>query len=390
MTIVPLVTAGLYGQTAINGGRAIQGSWDASGAAWTKPAKTGTTLPAACAAGEQFFKTDAAPGQNVYLCTAPNTWTAPSTASGMSVGLAMPAEFTVASSPLTSTGTLSVSKAAQGSNTVFAGPAGGPAAAPEFRRLQAADLPGGFDPLDADTLVLDEEFVPNSSNVNGGSIGALGWGAYALNGGTVSATSMNPDAAYPYYGFIRLNSGTVTSANGTGGELTLTQAYLLPTISSVSATWDAVWVFGTYDSVSDIRIKVGFADVNAYSPATGSVAVRYDACGGGSNCGGRTPDVHFMFETCSNGTNCTMQDTGITPEPNARYRLNLSWNGTAVSGTFQKIGGPAYTLSAQSANLPPASSRFEPVFLVMNANNVAVSKSILLDKFAIRVRGLGR
>jgi hypothetical protein len=73
---LPLVLAGgLYGQTTVNGGRAITGKWDASGAATTKPAKTGTTLPATCAVGEQFFNTSAAPGVNLYACTATNTWT---------------------------------------------------------------------------------------------------------------------------------------------------------------------------------------------------------------------------------------------------------------------------------------------------------------------------
>jgi hypothetical protein len=35
----------------------------------------GTTLPATCNAGETFFDTDAAAGQNWYGCTATNTWT---------------------------------------------------------------------------------------------------------------------------------------------------------------------------------------------------------------------------------------------------------------------------------------------------------------------------
>jgi len=48
---------------------------DFSGAASTKPSKTGTLLPAACSIGETFLKTDAQPGQNLYACTAANTWT---------------------------------------------------------------------------------------------------------------------------------------------------------------------------------------------------------------------------------------------------------------------------------------------------------------------------
>lgn len=63
------------GQTAINGGRYITGTWDASSASSTRPAKAGTTLPGSCAVGELFFRTDAAAGQNLYFCTATGIWT---------------------------------------------------------------------------------------------------------------------------------------------------------------------------------------------------------------------------------------------------------------------------------------------------------------------------
>jgi hypothetical protein len=48
---------------------------DFSNAGSTKPSKTGTVLPAACAVGETFLKTDAIPGANLYVCTAANVWT---------------------------------------------------------------------------------------------------------------------------------------------------------------------------------------------------------------------------------------------------------------------------------------------------------------------------
>ena len=49
-------------------------SIDFSNALSTRPFKTGTTLPATCAVGEAFFKTDAAAGQNWFGCTSTNTW----------------------------------------------------------------------------------------------------------------------------------------------------------------------------------------------------------------------------------------------------------------------------------------------------------------------------
>ena len=48
---------------------------DFTGSASTAPMKSGTALPAACSVGQAFFKTDATAGQNIYLCTATNTWT---------------------------------------------------------------------------------------------------------------------------------------------------------------------------------------------------------------------------------------------------------------------------------------------------------------------------
>jgi hypothetical protein len=62
------------GQMVINGNRAITGSWDASAATATKPVSAGTALPATCTTGGMFFKTDAAAGRNLYVCTAANTW----------------------------------------------------------------------------------------------------------------------------------------------------------------------------------------------------------------------------------------------------------------------------------------------------------------------------
>jgi hypothetical protein len=60
---------------------------DFSGAVATKPFRVGTALPAICNVGEAFFKSDAAPGSNLYTCTATNTWTVQSGAGG---GAALP------------------------------------------------------------------------------------------------------------------------------------------------------------------------------------------------------------------------------------------------------------------------------------------------------------
>jgi len=75
LAICILSAPALLAQSTVTGSRTVQGSWDASGAAATKPAKAGAALPATCGAGEFFFNTAATSGQNIYLCNPANTWT---------------------------------------------------------------------------------------------------------------------------------------------------------------------------------------------------------------------------------------------------------------------------------------------------------------------------
>lgn len=68
-------------------------------------------------------------------------WSNVGTGTVTSVGLSMPAIFSVAGTPVTTSGTLAVTLATQLANLVWAGPNTGSAAAPSFRTLVAADLP---------------------------------------------------------------------------------------------------------------------------------------------------------------------------------------------------------------------------------------------------------
>lgn len=75
MTVLLLLAAnGSMAQTRVDLGRQ-GGNVDFSAAPATRPAKTGTVLPATCEAGEIFFKLNAAPGRNLYGCSAANQWT---------------------------------------------------------------------------------------------------------------------------------------------------------------------------------------------------------------------------------------------------------------------------------------------------------------------------
>ncbi len=139
---------------------ATEGFYFYDGATWVRLA---TSANAAYTAGtgvsiSSNVITNTAPDQTVSLTggtgisvsgTYPSfTVTNSSPSSGgtvTSVGLSLPSVFSVTNSPITGSGTLTGSLATQNANTVFAGPATGSAAAPDFRALVAADIPSGSD-----------------------------------------------------------------------------------------------------------------------------------------------------------------------------------------------------------------------------------------------------
>jgi hypothetical protein len=84
-------------------------------------------------------------------------WSSAGSGSVTSVDLTAPAEFLVSGNPVTSAGTLALTKANQASNKVYAGPSAGASAQPGFRSLVLADLP---------TLTSSDVGLGNVPNVN--------------------------------------------------------------------------------------------------------------------------------------------------------------------------------------------------------------------------------
>jgi hypothetical protein len=94
------------------------------------------------------------------------TWFATAGSGGTvtSVALTVPAELSVSGSPVTTSGTLAVTKATQTANTVWAGPTSGSAAQPTFRALVAADIPSGVGAV-AFTIIGQETRTSDGSTV---------------------------------------------------------------------------------------------------------------------------------------------------------------------------------------------------------------------------------
>jgi hypothetical protein len=116
-----------------------------------------------------------------------------------SVALTEPAEFVVSGSPITSSGTLAVTKATQTANKVWAGPTSGGAAQPTFRSLVSADLPAG-----TGHAIQDEgSTLPTEANLN-----FVGPGVVAADDSGNSATKVTINRWEP-----------LTNGDGTSPEL---------------------------------------------------------------------------------------------------------------------------------------------------------------------------
>lgn len=90
----------------------------------------------------------------------------PENGSVTSVDLSAPGEFTVSGNPVTTSGTLTLTKANQNANLLWAGPSGGAPAAPTFRSLVTADLPAGTGTVTSVDLSAPAEFTVSGNPVS--------------------------------------------------------------------------------------------------------------------------------------------------------------------------------------------------------------------------------
>jgi hypothetical protein len=177
--------------------------------------QNGGALVQAVAAGSQLtvVVTD--------ISTSAGTWDASisgGTGSGTvtSVAMTVPAEFSVGGSPVTTSGTLAVSKANQSANQVWAGPTSGGAAAPSFRALVAADITPTFVAPTVQKFLSTGTttgylFTVTSANA---TVGAT----YTNNGNTytVLATIAGATQLFCSQASAPQASGTLTKASGSG------------------------------------------------------------------------------------------------------------------------------------------------------------------------------
>lgn len=177
-----------------------------------------------------------------------------------SVGLSLPSSlFTVTSSPVTSSGTLTGTLKTQVTKTFLAGPTSGADAVPTFRVLATADLPAGTGTV---TSV--------ASNFTGGLISVAG--SPITTSGTLAFTVAGTSGGIPYF------SGATTWASsgalGTGQVVYGGGAGVAPA-SSANLKWDN----------TNKRFSIGTASANAFSLDTGDttpIHISTASVGGGT------------------------------------------------------------------------------------------------------------
>jgi hypothetical protein len=170
------------------------------------------TAPSAPVVGQEYYDT----AQNHLYVWNGSAWEQASgvTTTGgggtvTSVGLSLPAIFTVTGSPVTAAGTLTAALASEAANTVLAGPTGA-AGVPTFRTLVAADVPR-LDLLGAPTapLSLNNQRITNLASPTAATDAA----SKSYVDATVQGLDQKPTAQVATTAALPAN----TYANGTAG-----------------------------------------------------------------------------------------------------------------------------------------------------------------------------
>ena len=170
-----------------------------------------------------------------------------------SVGLSAPAQFSVAASPVTLSGTLALSWNVQTANQILSGPTTGAAAAPTFRALVAADIPSlaSYQPVDPELTCL-----AGTASATDKLPYYTGAGTCTTADYTALARSITALTTLTNHGVL-LGQGTAapvaTSAGTAGQVLTSTGAGGDPTFQTLTATGIAQHACGWHFSALPFR-----------------------------------------------------------------------------------------------------------------------------------------
>jgi len=284
-----------------------------------------------------------------------------------SVGLAAPSQFGVAGSPVTSSGTITITWNNQSANAVLAGPTTGAAAAPTFRALVPADYPvfvasgashaAGAVPdpgSTAGTTRFLREDATFAVPVSSAPIFAQTAKRFTLlmpNGTSNIAATPQVGDVCTTINSVWANNEAPTANRGlsTSYNSATTAVYtgLHTTVANYRGDANPQGAFDVYIArTTDIRAWIGFSansTLTVSDTPTGAYAMfRFSSIAG---------DTHWKCVT-SDGTTQNVVDSGITPDTGG-HRFGI-WYDTANSRVIFYIDGTQVGIS--SANIPPATT----------------------------------
>ncbi len=239
-----------------------------------------------------------------------------------SVGVSMPAQFAVANSPVTTSGTIAVTWNTETANTFLAGPTTGGAAAPTFRGIVSADLPLG-------TTGAAGALRPDGTTITvaGGVITAVGGGS-----GTVTSVGLSlPTNVFALSGTPVTGTGTLT---GTFLNQTANQVWAGPVSGGTQAPTFRTLV--TADIPSSIARSGTNGDITSLVGLTTPLTVPQGGMGAG------THTVH--------GVIIGQGASAVTTTSAGTAGQVLTSNGASADPTFQVI--PVATSAIQGISQP--------------------------------------
>ena len=229
-----------------------------------------------------------------------------------SVGVSVPAEFSVSGSPVTGSGTIAISKANENANTVWAGPASGAAAAPAFRSLVSRDLIGA----------VAGHYGWRVSNGSGG-ITAIGTSApLSLSNTTTNVAATSTDPCMITYVTINTAATTSYGIDDAGGGTTFGAGLAYLQQSAIRAR---------INQTTNVRYWIGLVQAG-HGPGANTTGLSTD-----------TPNFGYAAFRFSAGTdttwkavcgtataNQTVVDTGVAPSTAATTLFEIGYDGTNV------------------------------------------------------------
>lgn len=346
----------------------------------------------------------------IYYRSAASTWTGVTIGSGLafsggslsavnsgtvsSVALTLPSFLSVSGSPITTSGTLAVTLAAETAHTILAGPTSGSAATPAFRALVASDIPDisatylatataatTYQLLDGDLTALAALGGTNSlyyrSGVNTWSLVAFGSGV-SFSGGTLTATGTGTVTSIGLTapGIFAVGNSPITSSGDIGLTLatqTANKVWSGPTTGSAATPTFRPLVSADIPDLSATYLSAATA-ASTYQPLDGDLTA-LAALSGTNNLYYRSAANTWTSVTVGTGltfSGGTLANSGTATVSSVALTLPAIFSVTGSPVTTS--GTLAATLATQAANIvfagPVSGSVQAPTFRALVAADI--------------------